>query len=92
MFDRMPERCRILVLIVYSGRTVMIDQSDAVVAAWLPGSDATALPDLLLGWSDFEGRLTEPWPVSSNDMDPRPSRTRFPIQHGLGGIAREAPR
>jgi beta-glucosidase len=85
--DRMRERCRILVLIVYSGRPVMIndmiDRSDAVVAAWLPGSDATELPDLLLGWSEFEGRLTEPWPVSSNDMDPRPSRTRFPIQHGL---------
>lgn len=94
VFDRMRERCRILILIVYSGRPVMIndmiDRSDAVVAAWLPGSEATELPDLLLGRSKFEGRLTQPWPASQQDLDPGSSGRRFPIQHGLGRAVQEA--
>lgn len=94
VFDRMRERCRTLILVVYSGRPVMIndmiDRSDAVVAAWLPGSEATELPDLVLGRSKFEGRLTQPWPASPRDIDPGSSGHRFPVQHGLDRVVQEA--
>jgi beta-glucosidase len=72
-FSRMRSRCRTLVVIVYSGRPVVIpdiiDRADAVIAAWLPGSEATQLPDLLLGDAPFEGRLPQPWPESPNGFD-----------------------
>jgi beta-glucosidase len=94
VFDRMRERCRTLILVVYSGRPVMIndmiDRSDAVVAAWLPGSEATELPDLVLGRSTFEGRLTQPWPASPRDIEPGSSGHLFPVRHGLGRAVQEA--
>ena len=94
VFDRMRERCRTLILVVYSGRPVMIndmiDRSDAVVAAWLPGSEATELPDLVLGRSTFEGRLTQPWPASPRDIEPGSSGHLFPVRHGLGREVQEA--
>ncbi len=87
VFERMRERCRSLILIVYSGRPLvisdMIDRSDGVIAAWLPGSEATEIPDLLLGRSAFEGRLTQPWPESVDDLTPDSSRGRFPVGFGL---------
>ncbi len=65
-FERMRTLCRTLVVLVYSGRPVvipdMIERADAVIAAWLPGSEATQLPQLLLGQADFEGKLPQPWP------------------------------
>jgi beta-glucosidase len=86
-FERVRQRCRTLVVIVYSGRPLVlgdiVDRSDAVIAAWLPGSEATELPDLVLGRSQFEGRLTQPWPDSPEDLDPTSTTRRFPIGHGL---------
>ena len=87
VFDRMRERCRTLILLVYSGRPLvisdMIDRSDAVIAAWLPGSEATEIPDLLLGRSKFEGHLTQPWPAKEHDLDTGSSQGRFPVGYGL---------
>jgi len=91
----MRERCRTLILMVYSGRPLvisdMIDRSDAVIAAWLPGSEATELPDLLLGRSPFEGRLTQPWPASPDDLGTESSPGRFPMGYGQTP-AKETPR
>jgi beta-glucosidase len=61
----------------------MIRQADAVIAAWLPGSEATELPDLLLGRSAFEGRLPQPWPASRDDLAPDARGCLFPVGHGL---------
>ena len=95
VFERMRERCRTLILMVYSGRPLvisdMIDRSDAVIAAWLPGSEATELPDLLLGRSPFEGRLTQPWPASPDDLGTESSPGRFPMGYGQTP-AKETPR
>jgi beta-glucosidase len=87
VFERMRERCRTLVLIVFSGRplviTDLIDRSDAVIAAWLPGTEATQIPDLLFAGADFEGRLTQPWPARADDLGPGATTHLFPIGHGL---------
>lgn len=57
-----------VVTVLYSGRTTyatdLINRSDAFVAAFLPGSEAGAIADLLGGRDglDFAGRLSFAWP------------------------------
>ncbi len=77
-FDRMRARCDRLVLVIYSGRPLVIPDlvaaADATVAAWLPGSEATELPALLLGEAPFEGRLPQPWPSSAGELEDHAGR------------------
>jgi beta-glucosidase len=54
------------ILVVISGRPLKIDhllpKIDAVVAAWLPGSEGIGIADVLLGDKyDFTGKLPVPW-------------------------------
>lgn len=87
VFARMRDRCDRLILVVYSGRPVLIsdmmDRADAVVAAWLPGTEATELPGLLLGDHDFEGTLPQPWPRAAIDLGNPDAVPRHPAGHGL---------
>ncbi len=91
VFDRMRATCDRLVLVVYSGRPLVIPElvsaADAVVAAWLPGTEATELPQLLLGTSDFEGRLTQPWPATGAHLGERNGSHLYPIGHPGAGEA-----
>ncbi|MDH3500246.1 MAG: glycoside hydrolase family 3 C-terminal domain-containing protein, partial [Acidimicrobiia bacterium] len=81
------DRCERLVLVIYSGRPIvapdLITQADAVVAAWLPGTETTHLPDLLLGRLPFEGRLPQPWPRNATDLGNKEAVPLYPIEHGL---------
>jgi beta-glucosidase len=79
LVGRMRLRCDRLILVIFSGRPLVIPeliaQADAVVAAWLPGTEATQIPGLLNGSYDFGGRLPQPWPESPADLaspDPGP--------------------
>jgi beta-glucosidase len=85
-----------VVTVLYSGRPLWINPalnaSDACVAAFLPGTEAGALADLLFGTSqgkstDFSGRLPFPWPAFGDHFDvclPSPSRPPlFPLGYGL---------
>lgn len=85
LVDRMRQRCERLVLVIYSGRplvmTEMIAQTDVVIAAWLPGTEAAQLPGLLTGDYPFEGRLPQPWPETAADLDD-PSGGLYPVGHG----------
>ena len=87
VFAKMRERCDTLILIIYSGRPVLVsdlmDRSDAVIAAWLPGTEATELPGLLFGHYQFEGVLPQPWPAAAADLGNRHAVPRHPIGHGL---------
>jgi beta-glucosidase len=79
------------VLVVLSGRPVVlgdaVDKVDAVVAAWLPGTEGQGVADILLGTHKPTGTLSFSWPRSSDqqpinkgdaDYDPL-----FPVGHGL---------
>jgi beta-glucosidase len=72
------------VVVVVSGRPLIIDPSqrdeiDALVAAWLPGSEGTGVADTLFGRRPFTGKLPVSWPrtldqepinVGDQDYDP----------------------
>lgn len=87
VFARMRNRTETLVLVVYSGRPLvipdLIQQADAVVAAWLPGSEGAALGELLAGRHRFEGRTPQPWPRSIGGPEDPVTPPLYPIGHGL---------
>jgi beta-glucosidase len=68
----MRERARRVVAVVLSGRPVIIDsilpQADAVVAAWLPGTEGAGVTDALLGAVPFSGKLPYTWPRSIDQL------------------------
>jgi beta-glucosidase len=68
LIQRTREHVDKLVLVVYSGRPIIIsdvvDLCDAIVAAWLPGSEAAAIAEVLYGQQAFTGKLSFSWPRS----------------------------
>ena len=78
------------VLVVVSGRPMDISAQvpwvDAVVAAWLPGSEGAGVADVLTGGVAPTGTLPVTWPLTAtdqpvNDGDGKPSL--FPLGAGL---------
>uniref|UniRef100_A0A7N0T716 beta-glucosidase n=1 Tax=Kalanchoe fedtschenkoi TaxID=63787 RepID=A0A7N0T716_KALFE len=53
------------VVVVVSGRPVQIEpyvaSSDAIVAAWLPGTEGKGVADVLFGDYGFTGKLSRTW-------------------------------
>jgi beta-glucosidase len=81
-----------VVVVLISGRPLILgdvlDRSDAIVAAWLPGTEGDGVADVLFGDHEPTGRLSFTWPrsidqlplnVGDEDYDPL-----FPFGHGLG--------
>jgi beta-glucosidase len=60
------------VVVLISGRplvvTHQIQEADAFVAAWLPGSEGGGIADVLFGDYDFTGRLPHSWPQAEKDF------------------------
>lgn len=60
------------VIILVSGRpmivTTQINNADAFIAAWLPGTEGAGVSDCLFGDYDFTGRLSYSWPVSMSQI------------------------
>ncbi len=87
VFARMRKRCDKLILVIYSGRPLvipdLIEQADAVVAAWLPGSEGAALAGLLAGVHPFTGRTSQPWPGSLADLGDAGATPLFATGDGL---------
>lgn len=79
-----------IVVILISGRPMVVtehlDQWDAFVAAWLPGTEGQGVADVLFGDYPFAGRLSYTWPRSMDQVplsalgseDPL-----FPLGYGL---------
>jgi beta-glucosidase len=57
-----------VVVVLVSGRPLMLgdvlESADAVVAAWLPGSEGEGVADVLFGDGAPSGKLPMPWPRS----------------------------
>ena len=79
-----------LVVVVISGRPVVLDDfasADAVVEAWLPGTEAAGLADVLLGDMPFVGTTPYTWPKTAGDA-PRVGKSTcdgavYPVGYGL---------
>uniref|UniRef100_A0ACD5T9D2 Uncharacterized protein n=1 Tax=Avena sativa TaxID=4498 RepID=A0ACD5T9D2_AVESA len=79
-------------VIVISGRPLVIEphvleKIDALVAAWLPGSEGTGITDCLFGDHDFVGTLPVTWFRSSDQLPMNIGDAKydplFPFGHGL---------
>jgi beta-glucosidase len=57
-----------VVVVLLSGRPLILDKvldnADAVVAAWLPGTEGRGVTDVLFGDFNFSGKLSFSWPRS----------------------------
>jgi beta-glucosidase len=60
-----------VIVILISGRPLVVnkelDESEAFVAAWLPGSEGGGVADVLFGDYDFQGKLSFTWPTYDDD-------------------------
>jgi beta-glucosidase len=72
VLERMTERCDQLVVVMVSGRPLIIsdqiDDWDALVAAWLPGTEGQGVTDVLFGDVPFGGKLSYTWPRSVEQL------------------------
>jgi beta-glucosidase len=72
MVQRMRDSSRRLVVIVLAGRPVDISDllplADALLVAWLPGSEGAGVADALFGHAPFTGTLPYTWPRSVDQL------------------------
>lgn len=80
-----------VVTVMLSGRPLLIEkelnQSEAFVLAWLPGSEGNGVSDVLFGDHDFQGKLSFSWPDNQPDeFIGKPGsplfRAGFGLRHG----------
>lgn len=80
-----------VVVVVLSGRPLVLgetlERADAVVAAWLPGTEGAGVIDVLYGDAKPKGRLSFAWPASMAHVPRGHAKTAgpalFPLGYGL---------
>lgn len=86
---RMEEACAHLAVVLISGRPLLIADDlprwDALVAAWLPGSEGAGVADVLFGAAPFRGKTPVTWPASADQLPLGASDAAplFPFGFGL---------
>ena len=64
-----------VLVILITGRTLVmdkyIDNADAIVCAWLPGTECEGIADVLFGDYDFTGKLNYTWFKTGDDYKKR---------------------
>jgi beta-glucosidase len=88
LMERMRRYCRKLVVLLLSGRPLIVTDQlplmDALVAAWLPGTEGQGVADVLFGDLPFTGRLSFAWPRSMEQVPmPEGAQPLFPVNYGL---------
>jgi beta-glucosidase len=88
LVEGMRARVDKLVLVVVSGRPIVVDRvadhCDAIVAAWLPGSEASGVAEVLVGARPFRGRLPRRWPAETSQVDDPTGSWRAAWERGHG--------
>jgi beta-glucosidase len=81
-----------VVTVLLSGRPLILGAalgaSDALVAAWLPGSEGAGVADVLFGIAKPKGKLPRTWPRTNEQAgvtvaNSTPTDTQFPYGFGL---------
>lgn len=94
LIRRVRSQCRRLVVIIFSGRPLIITPhlplADAWVAAWLPGTEGLGMTDVLFGDFPPSGKLPYRWPRTGAPagekfglMKPGEKDTLYPLGYGL---------
>lgn len=92
VIGRMRQRCAKLVVVLLSGRPLILgdalEQADAFVAAWLPGTEGQGIADVLFGDYPFSGKLSFWWPRSLDQVPVTALKASsepplFPLGYGL---------
>ena len=88
VLDGLKDRCGRIVLVVVSGRPVLITDAlpmvDAVVAAWLPGTAGEGIADTLFGDVPFTGKLPDNWPRDIGQVPAAPAGQDYLFPMGFG--------
>ena len=97
LLNQMQERCKTLVLILLSGRPLVMTEVyplvDGLIAAWLPGSEGNGVSDVLFGDYPFVGKTPYTWPrdntqlpINLNNLGDKTGceAPLFPFGYGLG--------
>jgi beta-glucosidase len=88
LVERVRPLCRKLAVVLISGRPLIMTDHlprwDALVAAWLPGTEGDGISQVLFGDYPFAGKLSFTWPRSMAQV-PRTlgDSPLFPHGHGL---------
>ncbi len=79
-----------VIVIVQSGRPVILgeiaNQADALIAAWLPGTEGAGVADSLFGKTPFKGKLSFSWPRSMKQIpraELQSGEELYPLGFGL---------
>ncbi len=72
VIKRMRDQVEKLIVIIISGRPIVVTAQlpiiDALVAAWLPGSEGQGVADVIFGDRPFQGKLSYSWPRSMSQL------------------------
>lgn len=92
LIERVREADVPMVVVVLSGRPLVLEEktiegSDALVAAWLPGTEGAGVADILFGQASPSGTLSFSWPKHANqhpiNVGDESYSPRFPYGFGL---------
>jgi beta-glucosidase len=78
-----------VVTVLYSGRPLVLNsalaETDAFVAAWLPGTEGQGITDVLFGDRAPKGKLPRHWPANNDQLavDHIVGESLFPVGFGL---------
>lgn len=89
--DRVKDLLAQMTLAEKIGQMTQVEQSDAFVAAWLPGTEGQGVADVLFGDYPFTGKLPYTWPrlmdqipFDFNNLETSgPGAPLFPFGYGL---------
>jgi beta-glucosidase len=78
-----------VITVLISGRPLILDtalgMSDALVAAWLPGTEGQGVADVLFGDYKPTGKLSRTWPLSNEQLSSRDNSGHKPLfPYGFG--------
>ncbi|MDB6067745.1 MAG: glycoside hydrolase, family 3 domain protein [Pedosphaera sp.] len=79
-----------VVSILLSGRPLILgtalDDSDAFIAAWLPGTEGQGVADILFGDYKPTGQLPRTWPLNDSQLSTDAAKTIKPLFHYGAGL------
>jgi beta-glucosidase len=90
--DKVCAAAKRCVMVTVSGRPLILHsaqrhEADAIVAAWLPGSEGAGVADTLFGARPFTGKLPVSWPRNLAqepiNVGDRPYHPLYPFGYGL---------